>query len=312
MPEQLKIAVQLFGHLRTFEQCAPSLNKYLLQVFDCDVFIHTWSETEHRTPTWHKDKCTIRPVDEKIIQKLHTFYQPKALKIEDQPPVGQNTIIPCLHNDKRSAVSAQGVNFMLYSQIEVNKLRQEYSQKNAKVYDYVVMIRPDVLLETAPDFAAFDREISKTVDFEARFSAVNGLNRCPEFAFVTDLASDIFYFATPQTMDKIIQVLAHTDFTKETDGVWTPENLINKTLLKNNIVTLPLFYFSGRDWSLVRGIDRKKRRKQIIRLKISSRVFYLHLLSGLKFSLINLNLSIFKSYTIQISIGKCSCLQSNL
>ena len=47
---QLKIAVQLFGHFRTFEKCAQALKENLLDRYDCDVFIHTWGSNRARHP----------------------------------------------------------------------------------------------------------------------------------------------------------------------------------------------------------------------------------------------------------------------
>jgi hypothetical protein len=39
----MKIAVQLFGHLRTYKKCFPALKKHLLSKYDCDIFIHSFS-----------------------------------------------------------------------------------------------------------------------------------------------------------------------------------------------------------------------------------------------------------------------------
>ena len=53
----MKIAVCFFGHLRTFKRCAPYIKKNLLNHYDCDLFMHTWSEYNHNTKTWHDNKC---------------------------------------------------------------------------------------------------------------------------------------------------------------------------------------------------------------------------------------------------------------
>ena len=84
MRENLKIAIQFFGHLRTFEKCAPSVKKHLLTKFDCDVFMHTWSETEHSTQTWHNSKSKVNNVNEAILNKIEEVYLPKMSVIEKQ------------------------------------------------------------------------------------------------------------------------------------------------------------------------------------------------------------------------------------
>ena len=77
MTQNIKIAVQFFGHLRTFEKCAPSIQQHILSKFDCDVFMHTWSDTEHSTQTWHNSKSKISKVNEKILEKITRAYNPK-------------------------------------------------------------------------------------------------------------------------------------------------------------------------------------------------------------------------------------------
>ena len=43
----MKIAVQVFGHMRTFQKCAPILNNKFLDKYNFDVFIHTLIKPYH-------------------------------------------------------------------------------------------------------------------------------------------------------------------------------------------------------------------------------------------------------------------------
>lgn len=52
----MKIAICFFGHLRTFKRCAPHLKRNLLDQYDCDLFMHTWSTLNHQTITHHENK----------------------------------------------------------------------------------------------------------------------------------------------------------------------------------------------------------------------------------------------------------------
>ena len=74
----MKIAVQLFGHLRTFRECHSYLAKHLLDLYECDVFVHTWSFEDHVDPTWHKESNVLAAniTDEKELLRL---YKPKGL-----------------------------------------------------------------------------------------------------------------------------------------------------------------------------------------------------------------------------------------
>ena len=81
--KRLKIAIQVFGHMRTFEKCAPSLKKYFLRYYDCDIFIHTWSTLDHDTQTWHKHRKSGHSIDQSQFEnKIQPLYSPKKIKIE--------------------------------------------------------------------------------------------------------------------------------------------------------------------------------------------------------------------------------------
>lgn len=52
--QQKHIAIQLFGHLRTYEKLAPYfiknvVNENALDGYKIDIFIHTWDELDHNT-----------------------------------------------------------------------------------------------------------------------------------------------------------------------------------------------------------------------------------------------------------------------
>ena len=52
----MKIAFCFFGHLRTFKRCASHIKRNLLKHYDCDLFMHTCSEYNHKTKTLHNNK----------------------------------------------------------------------------------------------------------------------------------------------------------------------------------------------------------------------------------------------------------------
>ena len=60
-----------FGHLRTFERCAPTLKENLLDRYpDHEVFLHTWDRLESETVTHHERFCMPSPVDEETIAAI--------------------------------------------------------------------------------------------------------------------------------------------------------------------------------------------------------------------------------------------------
>lgn len=308
MPQKLKIAVQLYGHLRTFEKCARSLQKNLLELYDADVFIHTWSETEAATQTWHNEKCRIKSVDSTIKEKIEKLYHPVRMEIETQNLPAEDSSVPCLHNNGAHPISAAGLNFMLYTQKQVNTLRRDYQQEHNIQYDYVIMIRPDIRLETPFRLDRWSEEIAASVDFPARFCAINGFAQSKTLAFTSDIASDILFFAKPNDMDLIISKLDTLNFDAETK-MWNPESLINAFLFKNGIASLNLHYYLDRDWLMIRCAKNKgKLRKRIIKFKLSSSLLRLILLPTLDQNIFSAQFSIFNVFTIDFSIGKKKCL----
>lgn len=73
----MKIALHLFGHLRTFKECLPTFNQFLIQNHECDVFMHTWDETDRKTESWYKntDRNIVTTDDLIFIKRqFHNFF----------------------------------------------------------------------------------------------------------------------------------------------------------------------------------------------------------------------------------------------
>jgi hypothetical protein len=79
-----KIAIQLFGHLRTFRLTYKNFIRNIIEVnkkdgYMVDVFIHTWTETDHSDKTWNNPHGLKRgsEVTEDIINEIYKYYNPK-------------------------------------------------------------------------------------------------------------------------------------------------------------------------------------------------------------------------------------------
>ena len=77
----MKIAVCFFGHLRTFKRCAPYIKFNLFKHYDCDLFMHTWSDYNHQTKTWHENQ----PIEGKVSQQeiIDTYGEFKNIIVND-------------------------------------------------------------------------------------------------------------------------------------------------------------------------------------------------------------------------------------
>ena len=305
----MKIAVQFYGHLRTYQKCFPSVQRLLLDKYDCDVFMHTWSETEHQTKTWHNYKMkTIQKVDETIVKELKEIYHLKEILVEEQQQSDEQNFIRCLHNDK-SVISINGINFMLYSQRKVNELRQEYQKKTGICYDYVLVLRPDIMLYKELNFNLLDKEIKTAKNQITRFCGINPLPM-NEFALALDSATDTLYCSSPVIIDKTIQILNNIQINDYQEEVWNPENLFNRVLLENGIVSTPMLYIRARDWNIIRENtlipvikETKKSKNKLIRFRLSYKKLYLKLFPNKK-PLFNMGVIVKDKTIFQFSWGK--------
>lgn len=297
----MKIAVQFFGHLRTYEKCADSIKKHLISRYDCDVFMHTWTESDHETKTWHSLNTRVRLIDVKTIEKIKNLYALKDIIVEKQKPIENNVLIPCQHNKGKSQISKSGMEFMIHSQKKVNELRKKYQKENHIQYDYVLMIRPDIKLRKDFILDQIDKEIKKEVA-TTRYCATS-LTYYADFPIIGNVMSDILYFGRPKNIDKTLSVLNNIDFEKHKNDMWNPETLFNQELEKSGILSRFINYQYKSDWEILRSLNKKEFRRSIVRLRIRKNLFYFHLFRFLSVSLVNLKFYIGNLFLIDIGLG---------
>lgn len=250
----MKIAVLLFGHLRTFEYCAEHLKANILDKYDCDVFMHTWDTIDSQTTSWdHKQDVNLE-IDESIKEKIKQFYCPKELIIEHQDI--NNEQIITFENGK--TISINGINYMWQSLNKANNLKKEYEAKNNITYDYVLVTRPDVAIYDYLDIQA-------TID-EAKYANLD-INNTRFFAGVDGTAHvnvrllinripDILYFAKPSVIDRYI---ASNINIKKEDFTCDLENIVQlyiKNEISNGIFPVQLCFMWNKDWKNIRFDDR--------------------------------------------------------
>ena len=205
-----KIAVQIYGHLRTFEQCAPALKKHLLDKYDCDVFIHTWSMTNHADSSWYPDEARSKSVrlENSVLAQLNSLYLPKDCLIEEQKLFNEEGKFG---THDTICISLNGMKYMTYSQHMASQLREKYAAKHHINYDYVVTIRPDILLMEDLDFDVFRAEFKFFKDVSIHFLRTTEIHLRGRKFYNYPLAGDCFYFAKPRTMSLICSVFKHFD-----------------------------------------------------------------------------------------------------
>ena len=271
----MKIALQLFGHMRTFDKCYDSLFENFLSLYDVDIFIHTWDTIDHNSKSWHNAPKVEKIYDdkldfEKIVRKI---YKPKVIKIEHQNLFSEEGLYG---TGERKNISNAGLRYMHYSKYSCNKLRMEYQRQNSLSYDYVVVTRPDILLNEPLKLDEFKKEF----DFNPKISLhfVHDVKTVffNDRAIQIPLVGDLFYVLKPEAADLLENSFKGFDiFFKDMmktmpKGLTYPEVSFLESLRSINI--FPIFY--RYDFTVKRTLGKydlnhsKRRKKQRYKKRI--------------------------------------------
>ncbi|MDD4519385.1 MAG: hypothetical protein PHI50_00675 [Alphaproteobacteria bacterium] len=296
----MKVAVELFGHLRTYRKCYKSLQKHLLKKYDCDVFMHTWSTLNHNTQTWHKNKMINGSSSTySKEEELQRIYNLKGLLIEEQKPKDLGNIIAI-----KKEMSIFGISCMFHSMQEVNCLREKYARENNIQYDFVVMVRPDIFLKKDFDIEKFidrltDEEINNSY-FTAGFPMTSLLS---EFRMLG--ATDLLFFAKPQLLSDIFKstdkILAN--FTPNKCFNNGPEYFLPKAVQDLGYKTIFVNYTLGDCFEMLRATTFSNLRKQLFRVRIRKNGIKVYLLQMLMTTLLRLKIDLFDCFQIDFCIG---------
>lgn len=209
-----RIAVQMFGHLRSFKKTYQSflenvIAENLKDGYETDVFIHTWDEKDHSTATWHNQegKDPINKVlTEKDIELVKQIYNPKKLLIEPQLEYEEKIIIEVIDSIRRSIRGCLNASYTIY---KTNELRKEYEKENNIKYDWVIHTRPDVAFNSSfrlDDFLSVYEKYGINIPDNALFHACNPFQRGKIQDPRLIVGTDIIYFAAPENMNKATQL----------------------------------------------------------------------------------------------------------
>ncbi len=298
--KKLKIAIQLFGHLRTYKECYKSLKKFILNKYDCDVFMHTWDTIDHCTQTWHNNTMQNPNMSIlKIVDELKNIYNLKDIQIEKQIVKDMGNI--CAINKN---ISIFGIHSMFHSMISVNNLREKYEKNNNINYDFVITLRPDLLLNE--DF---------NIDYYIERLSQDEINKCfftycfPMVGVWNDYkrigATDIFFFGKPTIISNIFANInkIYDKFQPDLNINFGPEyyflNLIEELNYKINFIK-----YSDNNVSIIKRQNLSERKKtKLIKLKISLKNTYFYIFPNSKYNYLNLKINFFNFFKFHLCIG---------
>lgn len=152
----MRVAVGLFGHLRSHQATVAALRENIVDCYNADVFLHAWSTLDAQSTTWW---CSERPSSATLsvqADDVKKLYNPTRMIIEDQLWSDEYNRI----SFGNEAVPLESVMFMFHSITQCLKLISDYEKQNSIKYDFVIMVRPDVLIKSGIDATVLANEIA--------------------------------------------------------------------------------------------------------------------------------------------------------
>ena len=232
-----KVAIQFFGHVRSYRETYKYQFKNIFDLYDCDFFMHTWSDEEHSDLSWHSDFASGEK-NKTSRESLCEIYDLKSLLIEDNSIISYDGFF-----NENNNIPLRAMKAMLYSQSKVNELRRQYQEGTGTHYDFVLTLRPDVLPLSQINIVDYINEFNFCENVTIHFPSgehelLQGSKRVH-----TLLAVDVLYLAQPDTCNKIF--LDHeADFKKfyvefnsvNLGGISAPEASFHELLVQRGVI----------------------------------------------------------------------------
>ena len=260
-----RVAIQFFGHLRTFEKTYNDFYKNVIEPnikngYDIDIFMHNWDEIEYKAAQWHNEdfpELRGQKISQSQIDFIKNNYRPVKFELTPQLELNDDMLFPEFTGGQTKLSTMKNVYFSKY---RVNQLRLKYEASHNVKYDLVLNTRADIVFETPFCFAEilepYDTLLKdyETIDSKLFFAGTHrGMSVKEEMLLA---ASDIIYFSTPSVMNKIsdiYNVLGNIEFISKNFRSW--EHFLIFNARKNSIKPIQLGYSSQVDWRILRFKD---------------------------------------------------------
>jgi hypothetical protein len=135
----MKVALCLSGQIRNWKNSFDSINKQVIEKYNCDVFIHTWDAIGNSVPHGVMSNFKFEHNKEKIDKEIIENYKPKKIKVD-------NTDYDFFIN-KTPTTRFYNTIMMWYSIYHSNNLKKEYEFERNFLYDVTIRARFDTYFE---------------------------------------------------------------------------------------------------------------------------------------------------------------------
>jgi len=191
----MKIALLLSGHYRTFERNYESLKKYLLNLYDIDIFIYTWDDYGFWTPDENESGGVYKTINISP-DFIRNVVKPKKYKIEKMEDHLQTIkdLSKKVINKRYHFVRPINITGLWYTLHQCDLLRREYEKENNLEYDIIIRGRFDILY-------------SKPINIDRTFTICTDV-----WGPLRDEGyGDVFFYGSNEDMTIITNMILHFD-----------------------------------------------------------------------------------------------------
>ncbi len=269
-----KVAILLYGHLRTFLKCAPNLLEYIRKPFNADLFLHTWSELDSTTPSWYPEDWKIRNEDINIREIVEKTYNPTAYQI-DNPLINEEIKNKFLFDsNSQPRINLMGIYSAWSSFKKSSKLLTEYEKLSQENYDFILVTRPDIYFNNSTTLF-FKRNLYKVHQDEIGCNPISIDNfLIDKFLFNRKTGFDTVFWGAKNTILKFSKFVDDYDYifidkdsifsNKRSIGVFWPE-VFYEIYLNSKGISLQCFNL---DITILRKKEVTKKNKSTFFSKI--------------------------------------------
>jgi hypothetical protein len=193
----MRIAVCFSGQWRTGNYCYENLKQFFGILYPyCDFFIHTWDINKQKcynlSNVFSKQtKLTLNDVNE-----IKNKYNPKKIIVDDYQIAYKELIKyePLLYTNVNIFDIVQPLWYSFHKSIQ---LKNEYETDNGFKYDYVIKLRPDILLHPNRRLSQ-DIEMYKN-ELDAGEFYIENLIR--DYSIDTHTIDDVYFLSNSESMN---------------------------------------------------------------------------------------------------------------
>jgi len=244
----MKVAVVLFGHMRTYKQTGTSLKKNLLIPFDADLYVHTWEELE-RTTESHQGSDSIFSGKKISKTEIVNCYGEAEIRLESQSASVDT------RTDFFGTKSTAGINSMLLSISNGAKMVLESSTQ----YDLVIFTRPDIMLRCSPDLRGLNDKINSYPYPSYYYSGYFVDAKNADISYLRSWgASDCFFILGRKSISLIADYKDNDKTLSYPYDVWG-EDHFRYFMHDRGVIGVPFNYIAPKDWGIKRSNNEHTR-----------------------------------------------------